>query len=182
MTIPGDSFNFGTKNSLRDWGIKVIAYDVFSAPKRERKVRIPFRSGAYDYGEKWYDEKIINLDCDTGHGDRPPLTKAEMREVIYFMSQRNRLVLWDEPDKFYIGELFESSPMNVLPKYIKQQFVLPIICQPFAYKDQVILPLTGGETDIEYAGTAETPTLMVFKNTTDRPINQIVVTAIRKLS
>ncbi len=65
MDIPSNSFTFGNINSLTEWGIKVISHDVFSAPKRDRKQVIPFRHGSYDYGEKYYSEKVIQLDCCT---------------------------------------------------------------------------------------------------------------------
>ena len=39
--IPADSFSFNGMNSLETWGIKVVAYDVFSPNKRERNQMIP---------------------------------------------------------------------------------------------------------------------------------------------
>jgi len=173
----GDSFTFGTINSLDEWGIKVIAYDVFNAPKRERKQIIPLRSGAYDYGEKYYDERIIQLDCCT---EERELSKAEMREVVYHMSQKNRLILWDEPDKYYIGELFDSASIVVQPKRVKQQFTLSLVCEPFAYKAQVSIPLKQGINAINYQGTAETPTIIVLKNPNSFPITNITITSIQK--
>ena len=46
----GDSFTFIDKNSLDDFGIKVVANDSFLPQKRERKIAIPGVSGMYDYG------------------------------------------------------------------------------------------------------------------------------------
>ncbi len=174
----GDSFTFGSKNSLETWGIKVIAYDVFSAPKRERKQLIPFRNGTYDYGEKWYDNKIIMLDCCT---EEKELSKADMRDFIQHMSNRNRLILWDEPEKYYIGEMMESADINILPKRVKQQFTLSIECQPFAYKSQQILPIETGVNKVAYNGTAETSTLIILKNNNSYPITNIKITSVQKI-
>lgn len=177
--FPSDSFMFGNINSLKEWGIKVIAYDVFSAAKRPRSQIIPFRHGEFDYGEKYYNPKTIRLDCATEDNKIP--SKSALREVIYHMSRRNQLRLWDEPDKYYVGELLESADVQVLPKYQKQIFVLPITCEPFAYHAQVNLPLQTGTTMINYQGTAETPTLIIIKNPNDFAVSNITITAVRQI-
>lgn len=176
--IPSDSFNFGDKNSLIDFGIKVIAYDPFVAVKRDRRQQIPFRNGTYDYGEKWYDDKIIRLDCCT---EKKELSKSEMREVIYWLSEKNNLTLWDEPDKYYIGELLTSPEILVLPKRVKQQFVIELLCQPFAYGVNIAKPLNKSINKVEYHGTAETPTLFVIKNPNSFPVSKVMVTLSEKL-
>lgn len=178
--IPNDSFTFGTLNSLTEWGIKCIAYDVFSPPKRDRKQKRPFRSGAYDYGEKYYDERIVRLECDTGHGGIPPLDKVGVDEVKYHLSKRDRLFLWDYPGRYYVGELMQSANVEVLPTYVKQRFTLSFICEPFAYSAQTSLPLTGERTQVDYKGTAETPTLFILRNTSEQTVNSVVVTVVKK--
>jgi len=172
--IPADSFTFGGTNSLETWGIKVLAYDVFSPNKRARNQKIPFRHGRFDYGKKYFDERIVRLRCTTE--DRV-LTKSEMREVILWLTQRARLVLWDEPDKYYVGELEESVDVTVLPQEVKREFTLPLRCEPFAYTDQNALPITDGNNPIDYRGTAETPTLIVIRNPNDFPVSNITLTA-----
>lgn len=176
--IPSNSFTFGSINSWNTWGIKVIAHDAFGATKRERKQTIPYRHGFYDYGEKYYDSKIITLDCATENGTI--YDKSAMREVIYHMEQRSLLRLWDEPDKYYIAELMESSEWTVLPKYCKQQFTLSMVCQPFAYGEQITQPISNGVNRINYKGTAETPTLITLRNPNDFEINNITITMVRK--
>ena len=174
--MPGDSFTFRNINSLTQWGIKVIAYDVFSAGKRNRSRTIPFRHGEYDYGEKFYDTRTVKLDCVTE--DRV-LTKAEMREVIYWLSKRSQLILWDEPDKFYVGELMQSVDVNVFPKRTKQQFTLPMVCEPFAYGPQNIIEFSQGINKVEYNGTASTPTHIIIRNPNPFPVTKIRITGIQ---
>ena len=177
--MPGDSFTFGNLNSYEEWGIKVIAYDMFSADKRNRQKTIPFRDGAHDYGRKFYDNKILRLDCATENDTIP--SKAAMREVIFHMSQRNTLRLWDEQDKYYVGELINSADVKVLPKYQKQIFILEMICDPFAYGDRISIPLQHGITPITYRGTAETPTMIIIRNPNNFAVSNISVTAIQQV-
>jgi len=175
LHIPADSFTFGGTNSLEAWGIKVVAYDVFSPNKRARNQKIPFRHGLYDYGNKYFEERIVRLRCVT---EERVLSKGEMREVILWLTQRARLVLWDEPDKYYVGELEESIDVTVLPQEVKREFILPLRCEPFAYSEQNIQSITEGVNAIDYQGTAPTPTLIVIRNPNDFPVSNITLTAV----
>jgi phage-related protein len=177
MNISKDSFTFGNINSFERFGIKVIAHDVFSAEKRPRNVQIPFRHGRFDFGEKFFDQKIVRLDCEL----TTPLTKHEMREVIFWMSRRSSLWLWDEPDKHYIGELIETVDVNVFPKEVSRQFELPLICEPFAFSSQERIPLQRDINLIDYEGTAETPTLIVIRNPNDHAITNLTLTAVQQI-
>jgi len=178
--LPKDSFTFRGVNSVRAWGIKVISYDVFSAPKRDRRRIIPFRHGSFDFGEKYHDEKIVRLDCTTTDDKIPD--KAAMREVIYQLSLKGTLRLWDEPDKYYIGELMESKDLHVTPKYAQQRFILPMLCEPFAYGRQVTEPIRTGANSIDYRGTAQAPTLLIIRNPNDFPVTNITISAVRQVT
>ena len=93
--MTGDSFSFGTYNSVDDWGIMVIGHDTFLPPKRSRKISIPGRSGAYDYGAKNWDERTVRLECVLMR----QMKKEEFREIVYLLSKKGRLRLWNEPEK-----------------------------------------------------------------------------------
>lgn len=174
--LPDNSFTFGRANSLEDWGIKVIVYDSFSPDKRQRSKKIPFRHGRFDYGKKYYDERIVRLDCQL----TKKLTKGEMREVIYWLSKRARLTLWDEQDKYYVGELLDSVDVDVFPNEVARNFVLPILCEPFAYSALNELPITEAQTEVDYQGTAETPTLIILRNRTTEPIRYVTLTLVSR--
>lgn len=184
MVLVGDnmtpnSFNINSPlmNSYDKWGIKIIDHDVFSPSKRNTSRQIPFRHGSHNmWRERYYNDRTLRLECQL----TKQLSKASFREVVYVLSQRNALFLWNEPDKYYIGELYDSVDVDVFPREFGRNFTLPFVCEPFAYKSQVSSPLINGETKIEYAGTAETPTTLILKNTTNQTINSIVVTAIYK--
>lgn len=172
----GDSFTFIDKNSLDDFGIKVVASDSFLPQKRERKIAIPGVSGMYDYGAKNYEERLITIICIL----TKKLTRAETREIAYWLSRKGRLTLWDEPDKYYIAEIYDSVDIETMPKEVMREFEVKFIAEPFAYKDVGYIDLTGTVTKINYNGTAETPCLLVLKNESPYPIKLSSITATRR--
>ena len=93
--MTGDSFSFGRYNSVDDWGLMVIAYDYLLPPKRARKITIPGRSGSYDFGAKNWEERTLRMTCTLTR----QVTKAEFREIIYALSKKARLRLWNEADR-----------------------------------------------------------------------------------
>lgn len=106
--MTGDSFSFGRYNSVDDWGLMVIAYDYLLPPKRARKITIPGRSGSYDFGAKNWEERTLRMTCTLTR----QVTKAEFREIIYALSKKARLRLWNEPDKYYIAELYDPAEVQ----------------------------------------------------------------------
>ena len=175
--IPPNSFNFRNRNSLEEFGIKVIAADPFSAAKRPRDEIIPFRDGMYNHGREFYNQKVVKLECVL----EKTMTKAEMREVIFWLSERGMLFLWDEPDKYYLGRLLASVDVDVFPAHSGRVFILPMVCQPFAFSTLIQEPLHKGINMINYEGTAETPTLIIIRNTSDIPIKNITLTLISRI-
>jgi phage-related protein len=108
------------------------------------------------------------------------LSKAEFREIIAVLSRRIRIFLWDEPDKHYIGELFEETDVTVFPKEVNREFTLNFVCQPFAFGEQQVVHLTRGVNNVTYTGTAETPTLLVIRNPNSFAIANIHITGIAR--
>lgn len=174
--MTGDSFSFGTYNSVDDWGIMVVAYDYLLPPKRSRKLTIPGRSGAYDFGAKSWEERTLRLACTLTR----QLSKAEFREIIYLLSKKARLRLWNEPDKYYVAELYD--PAEVQDYYLEtaRDFELNFIAEPFAYGSTITAPLESGRNKITYQGTAETPCMIVLRNTSSSNIQNITITATKR--
>lgn len=177
LKIKQDTFTFGSINSS-EFGIKVISYDPFSPPKRRRSRVIDFRHGSFDLGTKFYSDRIITLECHATHH----LGRAELRKVSFWLSGRDRLILWDEPDKYYIGELMDSADVAVAGGRARHRFVLPFVCEPFAYGQQVIKHITGGENAVEYGGEADAPTMLVIRNQGTANISNIVVKAVSSIN
>lgn len=174
--MTGDSFSFGTYNSVDDWGIMVIAHDTFLPPKRGRKLSIPGRSGAYDYGAKNWEERTLRIECTLMR----QITKAEFREIVYILSKKNRLRLWNEPDKYYMAELYDSA--DVMDYYLEsmRDFELTFVCEPFAYGSILTVPMASGRNRVSYGGTAETPAVIVLKNASETEATNVTITAIKR--
>ena len=176
MSMPDMSFNFGPYNSLNDLGIICEAYDTLLPPKRSRKIEILGLSGLYDFGSETYGERTISLNCKLIN----QISKAELREIAYKLSGKNKLVLWDEPDKHYIAELFDPTEIQNIADRLWLEFELTFTCEPFAYTDVKTLQLQPGLTPVKYPGTVKTPTRVVLKNTNDFSITNVTITATRK--
>lgn len=161
-----DSFNFGKYNSLDDWGVRVITYDVLLPPKRERKVQIPRRSGRYNYGENVWDERTIRITCTLER----KISRAQVREIAYALSQESNLVLWEEPDKYYIGEIYDSAEILDYFDECMRDFELTFICRPFAYSAAKTVPIASGNAKPEYQGTADAPCTIILRNNTGSTI------------
>lgn len=156
-TVQPDSFLFAGVDMLDTYGIRCISHDPLFPKLRSRLLSIPGRDGTYDFGAQNHDDRTIKLACDSMRG----LTRQELREVAALLTQKGRLVLWDEPDKYYIGRIYREEQL----KYIGMaghEFTLTFTCEPFAYGKTVSGPL---ERQIEYTGTAATPTRVQITNT-----------------
>ena len=174
--MTGDSFSFGTYNSVDDWGIMVIGHDTFLPPKRSRKISIPGRSGAYDYGAKNWDERTVRLECVLMR----QMKKEEFREIVYLLSKKGRLRLWNETEKYYMAALYDSP--NVDDFYLEEmrEFELAFVCEPFAYGENVTTAIADGRNRIAYKGTAETPAVIVLRNASDDETANVTITAIKR--
>lgn len=170
----GDSFQFGKYNSREDWGIRVIATDVLLPPKKENKIDIPGKHGRYSSKNTVYDERIVRVLCVL----EKQITKADLREIAYGLSSRRRLYLWNEPDKYYNAEIYDSSEITDFPKEVMREFTLTFICDPFAYGKFKKEQLETGKNKINYDGTinSETKITLVNNGSTDISNIQIIAT------
>jgi len=169
----------GTPSS--NYGIYATEDDTFSPPKRQSRKKIDFRHGTYDFESGMYDNRIITVKC-FWHEMK---TRHDIREITLWLSRKGRLVFDTEPDKHYVASLYDSSDLSAYyNRHLYNRgaqagtFRLPFLCEPFARSEQTMLPIATGLNDIEYKGTAATPTLMIFRNNTNQPIRNIRVTAV----
>lgn len=176
--LPPNSFTFGTVNSVEAWGMKVVSHDLFMPPKRARKVTIPGRSGTYDYGAKNYDERTLSIECTLER----QMSRAEFRMVTGALSKKNHIILWDEPDKYYVGELYDAAEITTYPGERLREVSLSFLCEPFAYKTVNTVPLQSGQNKVRYEGTAEAPGIIELRNTNAFSVSNIVITIQKKRS
>lgn len=167
--MTNDSFTFGGVDMYQEYGIMMLHYDIVLPPLRKRKISIPYRSGSYDYGAKYYDDRIITVECDT----RRSLTREEIRELSYTLSKKNQIRFWNEPDKYYIGRIYDAGELKYLGT-VGHEFTLRFECDPFAYGEVVQTEFTG-TLKPAYRGTAPTPTRITITNAGNTPVNGIQI-------
>ncbi len=167
-----DSFSFGKFNSLDDWGIKVITYDVLFPEKRERKTAIPRRSGMYNHGKNTWNERIIRIECTLER----KISRAELREIAYELSRRAQLRLWEEPDKYYIGEIYSPPDVIDYANECMRDFELEFICEPFALAESRSEPIKDGKNAVKYSGTVEKGAIFEIRNPNNFSVSNISIT------
>ena len=165
--------------SSSEYGIYASGHDFFNPPKRQSRKQIDFRHGAYDFEAGMYDNRILTLRCFW----KDPKARHDIREITLWLSRKGRIVLDIEPDKHYVASLYDASSLE--PYYDRAtnnapigQFDLSFNCDPFAYSEQTILPVSTGFTAVDYLGTASTPTLIILRNNTNQQIRGVEVTAL----
>lgn len=172
------SFSFGGKNSS-DFGLLAKGYDFLLPEKRQQKINIPFRHGAYDFGGDYYNERNLRVRC-VWVGKK---TRNDIRDISFWLSSKGKIIFPEEPDKYYIGELYDSNELIMHYSYSNYtttdgEFELNFICEPFAYKTINPINLKSGINYIKYDGTVQAPTLIILKNNNDYAVEnvQILVT------
>ena len=152
-----DSFSVNGVDMRKEWGLMVITHDFLLPDLRPRKVVIPSRDGAYDFGATKYNERELRIECDA-LGTRK--SREELRELGFFLSNKTRIALWDEPDKYYLGRIYKQVALNYV-FMVGHTFSLTFLCDPFAYGNTYDGQLPDR---IEYPGTARTPTRLSLTN------------------
>lgn len=164
------SFTFDGIDARETYGIIVekIHRPMF-AKLREREMSAPFISGAIDFGAKYRDNQLVEVDC----GSSRILTRDQVREVAYWLSAKAQLIFYDEPDKYYVGRIYEESEVEELVGMKK--FTLPFKCDPCAYGQQVTRQFNR-LSSLQYDGTDETPTIITITNNNAYALNGLSIT------
>ena len=166
------SFQFGTTDMYLAYGIKLtensIPEDVLLPELRSRKVTVPLRHGTYDYGARYYDERAIRIECVTSK----ILSRADAREIAYTLSKKSEIYFWTEPDKYYVGRVYQAPTLEQL-RNVGNRFTLTFVCEPFAYGETKTEAFENSRYSPNYNGTAPTPTYIVITNTGSRNVSNI---------
>lgn len=161
MAVRPDSFEFSGIDMLTTYGIRCISSDVLQPKPRVRKVSVPGRDGTHDFGARNYDERQLRLSCDS----MAALTRHQIRELSYLLARKGRIVLWDEPDKYYLGRLYDDAQLKYIG-LIGHEFTLTFTCDPFAYGATVDRAMPEKFVGVDqYQGTASTSTRIALTNT-----------------
>lgn len=158
------SFLFGTTDMYQAFGIQItedgMPQELLIPGLRQRKVKIPLRSGSYDYGAKYYDDRPIPVTCVTTR----VVTREESREIAYVLSKKTQIRFWTEPDKYYVGRVYTAPSLEQMRK-VGFRFTLNFDLEPFAYRNTITTPFSDRQLIPSYQGTAPTPTYIVIENT-----------------
>lgn len=153
------SFLYGNTDMLETFGIRIEKTRDALMPKlRERKIIVPDRDGAHDYGAKYYDERIVGFDCVSVSS----LTRQQMRELACALSVKNTIRHWREPEKYYVGRIYDASVIELIGQE-GSRYPLDFVCDPFANGEQVTKTFNNSK-NWTYAGTARTPTRITITN------------------
>ena len=167
------SFKFDDVDMFDRFGLQItddgMPEDVLLPTIRSRKITMPMRNGAYDFGAKYYDERAITLNCVTVKAN----TREDAREMAYLLSKKSQLRIWNEPDKYYIGRVYQAPTLEQI-RNIGNRFSLTFICDPFAYGEEIDTTFTTRYSP-HYAGTAATPTKITITNTGSQTITSITI-------
>lgn len=155
------SFLFNGTDMYQRFGIQLTEepQDVFQPGLRPRKTTIPNRSGAYDFGARFYDERTLTLSCVTTR----IIERAGVREISYLLSKKGTIRIWNEPGKYYVGRLYDAIELEQLRR-VGNRFALVFSCEPFAYGETIQRNFQGLYAP-NYTGTAATPTRIEITNT-----------------
>lgn len=160
------SFEFAGTDMFTSYGMRIRKkHDVLKPSLRERKIVIPSRSGAYDFGAKTYNERTILVECDTIN----TLTADDKREIAFLLSEKGEIRFWDDPDRYYIGRIYDAAEVEKVGG-VGTYFPLTFICDPFAYAVDggfgACMTFSSSEMrmTVNYGGTAETPGVLKIKN------------------
>lgn len=157
------SFLFKGIDMFQTYGLQLVddgmPSDVLMPDLRPRKVTIPLRHGSYDYGAHYYDERSISYTCVTTKA----ASRDDAREIAYILSKKSEIRFWTEPDKYYVGRVYQAPTLEQL-RNIGNRFPLTFIVEPFAYGETKTEQMPSLVYIPDYKGTAPTPTYIVIEN------------------
>lgn len=158
--------------------LKMTKTPLFMPQLRERAIVVPRRSGSYKPKSHWHDDIEILLAC-TIDGD---VTEDQMDDLKYVLSRRGRIVFFDRPDRYLMGQCFNAAQVVEYYRRCMQDFELVFKCDPYWYDKTPTERKTGEATmwfntaDTRYRGTREAPTRIIIRNTGTTPISGINLT------
>lgn len=169
-----DSFTYNGIDMYQQFKIQMLVYDLFMAELRQRKVIVPGRSGAYDYGANRHEERPLRMTIAV-EGE---ITDAQFDSLKYTLSRKGRIVLWDKPDRYFVGQLYDPVEVIDYFRHAKREFEITFLCEPYAYAlEPTILLANRPIMPIAYEGTRETPTRITIRNNGSTPLRGITITA-----
>lgn len=157
-----DSFTYNGIDVYELARLKMVSYNTFTAPLRPRKQVIPGRSGAFDFGAKYHDERTLRMSC-TIDGE---ITDSQFDSLKFTLSRKGRIILWDQLDRYYYGQSYDATEVIDYYRHCMREFEINFVCDPYAYAlEPTVLTTSNRILPVAYEGTRETPTRITIRNT-----------------
>lgn len=125
------SFNFGGKDSYKDYGIIISKRSSLPSPKRRISyVEVPGRDSNFRYDEGTYEDITIVVECTVKENNL--IEKLDNIKFWLFGTGEGELIFSFQEDKKYVAQVVNSIDFKQVFKYTS---VFPIIfnCRPFKY-------------------------------------------------
>lgn len=172
--IPKNTMLYNGVNLYEIAYLRVFSNNVFTAPLRERKVAIPGRSGSYDYGAEYHDERPLRMECLIER----PITAGQFDNLKYTLSRKGRIIIWDQPDRYYIGQSYNAAEVLEYGRLTAATFTLEFQCEPYAYAlSPTVLITTKPILPVSYEGTRKTSTRITIRNNSATALRGVTITA-----
>lgn len=175
-------FTFKGRHSS-EFAIGFRSLDRSLLPKRRiSEFVIPRRSGTYEVETNEYEKREISGIIGIMNLNSFEELRKKARDIAFWLSGGGKLIFDDEPDKYYQARLIDQVDIAQLMMQPKATARIDFSCQPFAMSvEKTRKPLNiGRNRDLNYQGTAETPTRIILRNTGTQPITNIKIKQIRK--
>jgi predicted phage tail component-like protein len=169
-----NTFLYNGKNLYELAFLRVFSYNVFAAELRARKVQVPGRSGAYDFGAEFHEERPLRMECFIER----KIQEYQFDELKYALSRKGRIIMWDQPDRYYIGQAYNAAEVLRHWQYLATSFTLEFTCEPYAYSlAPTILTSALPVIFTEYEGTRKAPTRITIRNTGNASLSGVTITS-----
>lgn len=173
-------FTFRGRHSS-EFNIGCRSIDRSAIPERRKyELVIPHRSGTREIPSDVYDKRKISVEIAAVFEETFEEFRIKIRELAYWLSGTGELSFDDEPDKKYTASLYDAIPLQQILLQPKAVVEITFDCQPFAFSDVISLPIKMGKNEIDYKGTAKTPTKIILRNTSDSSAENISITVTKR--
>ena len=166
----------------RDFFITMRSVDRTTLPPlRRREIAVPGRHGRYDFGENKYDNRTISIEVFIEASNLAQL-RQRVRNVAGWLKNKGRLAFDDEPDKFYVGRLYNQVPLDQVARNGRALLVFDV--EPFAYGELISDQVTRtDETPLNLfvSGTEESPAEYTIINDGESPVENIRVKIVQPI-
>lgn len=165
------SFNFGDKNSYKDYGILIAKRPSIPLPRRKiQYIDIPGKDSSLRYDEGTYEDITILVECSMVNKEYLPNAIDDIKGWLSNMGE-GELIFSFQPTKKYMAQVVNfidfTQVFNAIGKF-------PIIfnCRPFKYAvDNDPITITARETTINNIGTVSSEPILAIYGNGDITIN-----------